>query len=276
MSDATLSETPNTEQDKRRHHFVPVAYLKHFADADGKIFAYRKHTDQREPIHTLPKNVALTWDYYAQPKPDGTWDYNAIENMFANLEAKWPILANRIEYRENVNDALEYLFEFVTAMRVRVPAARDAAETIDREGVKATMRSLERRGLLPPLPVGLTQDMIDVVINPHQSIHAMPQMAQGFGVVINMLGFEVLCNETGVPIITNDNPVMYFDADRPLKKLEPYRNTGKIELLMPISPTRVLRGVPDLKPRYGSEGVEYRAIDSAAEIGRINTLASKF
>jgi hypothetical protein len=79
-----------------------------------------------------------------------------------------------------------------------------------------------------------------------------------------------------VPIITNDNPVMYFDTDRPLKKLEPYRNTGKIELLMPISPTRVLRGHPDLKPRYGREGVEYRTISSAAEIKRINTLASMF
>jgi hypothetical protein len=196
--------------------------------------------------------------------------------MFANLEAKWPALVRRIEARENFNDALEYMFEFLAAMRVRVPAARDAAETIDREGVKATMRSLERRCLLPPMPEGLTQDQIDVVINPHQSIHAMPQMVRGFAIVVDMLGFELLCNETGIPTITNDNPVMYFDADRPLKKLEPYRNKGKIELLMPISPTRVLRGHPDLKSRYGSEGVEYRSINSAAEIRRINTLASMF
>jgi hypothetical protein len=101
-------------------------------------------------------------------------------------------------------------------------------------------------------------------------------MARGFGIVVDMLGFEMLCNETGLPIITNDNPVMSFEADRPIKKLEPYRNAGKIELLMPISPTRVLRGHPDLKARYGSEGVEYRTVDSTAEIRRINTLAAKF
>jgi hypothetical protein len=187
-----LSETPNTEQDKRRHHFVPVAYLQHFTAADGKIFAYRKHADRREPIHTLPKAIALTNDYYAQPKPDGTWDYNGLENMFAGLEAKWPTLVARMAGRENVNDALEYMFEFLAAMRVRVPAARDAAETIDREGVKATMRSLERRGLLPPMPEGLTQDQIDVVINPHQSIHAMPQMVRGFAIVVDMLGFRAV------------------------------------------------------------------------------------
>lgn len=265
-----------TEQEKRRHHFVPVAYLQHFTDADGKVFAYRKHAGRTEPFHTLPKAVALATDYYAQPKPDGTTDYNTIENMFAGLESKWPTLVRRMEARENFNDALEYMFEFLAAMRVRVPAARDAAEAIDREGVRATMRSMDRRGLLPPRPAGLTENMIDVVINPHRSIHAMPEMARGFAIVIDMLGFEMLCNETGVPIISNDNPVMYFDADRPIRKLEPYRNTGKIELLMPVSSTRVLRGHPDLKQRYGSEGIAYRTIDSAAEIRRINTLTAKF
>jgi hypothetical protein len=250
--------------------------LRHFTGSDGKVFAYRKHAKQREPIHTLPRAVALANDYYAQPKLDGTTDYNTIENMFAGLEAKWPTAVRRIEARENINDALEYVFEFLGAMRVRVPAARDAAEAIERERVKATMRSLDRRGRLPPLPAGLTEGMIDIVINPHQSIHAMPQIARGFAVVVDMLGFEILCNDTGVPFITNDNPVMHFEAGRPIKKLEPYRNAGKIELLMPISPTRVLRGHPDLKPRYGSEGVEYRPIDSAAEIRRINTLVAKF
>jgi hypothetical protein len=272
----TANPPANSEQDKRRHHFVPVAYLKHFADADGRIFAYRKHTDESEPIYTLPKNVALIRDYYTQPKPDGTWDYNAIEGLFANLEAKWPRLVARISERENINDAVDYLFEFLGAMRVRVPAARDAAETVEREMVKATTRSMRRRGLLPPMPEGLTLDGIDVTINPHQSIHATPHMARGFGVAIHPLGFELLCNETGVPVVTNDNPVMYFDADRPLKKLEPYRSTGKIELLMPISPTRVLRGHPDLKPTYGQRDIAYRTIDSASEIKRINTLAAMF
>jgi hypothetical protein len=271
-----LTQVSSTEQHKRRHHFVPVAYLKHFADADGKIFAYRKHTDRREPIHSLPKNVALTWDYYAQPKTDGSWDYNRLENMFAAMETKWPTLVARMEARASINDSADYLFEFLGAMRVRVPASRDAAETIDREGVKATMRLRLRQGDLPPLPGSLTLDDIDVTIDPHRSIHAMPQMARGFGVAIHPLGFEVLCNETGVPIITNDNPVMYFDADRTIRKLQPYRSTGKTELLMPISRTRLLRGHPDLKPLYGQRNIAYRTINSAAEVRRINTLASMF
>jgi Protein of unknown function (DUF4238) len=271
-----MIKTRGAQQDKRHHHYVPVAYLQHFTDVDKKIFAYRKHTKQREPLHTPPRSVGLINDYYAQPKPDGNTDYNTLENFLERLDAEWPRLVKRMEARECINDALEYMFEFIGAMRVRVPAARDAAEAIYRAGVKASMSLLERRGQLPPMPPGLTQKTIDIAINPHQSIHAMPQMARGFGIVVDMLGFEMLCNETDVPIITNDNPVMYFDADRPLKKIEPYRNTGKIELLMPISPKLALRGHPDLKPRYGSKGVEYRSIGSGAEINRINTLASMF
>jgi hypothetical protein len=72
------------------------------------------------------------------------------------------------------------------------------------------------------------------------------------------------------------NPVMYFDADRPLRKITPYRGSHNTELLMPISPTRVLRGHPDLKPQYGQSDIAYRTISSTAEIRRINTLASMF
>src|SRR5262249_44570109 len=155
--DGTAMTARKPQNNKRRHHFIPVAYLKHFTDADGKILAYRKHTDQQEPIYTTPRNIALIRDYYSQPTPDGGWDHNALENFFdRKVEWKWRALVTRIEQCHNINDALEHLFAFVAALRSRVPAARDAFERIQAEAVKSTMRLLDKRGKLPPLPQGIT------------------------------------------------------------------------------------------------------------------------
>jgi len=276
----TTERVAKPQNSKRRHHFIPVAYLRHFTDAGGKIFAFRKHTDQQEPIHTTPRNIALIRDYYSQPKPDGEWDHNALEDLFdRKVESKWPALVARIRQRDNINDALEPLFGFIAALRVRVPAARDAAELMQAAMVKSTMRLLDKKGKLPSLPQGITIDHFDVAINPHASIHAMPTLVKGFAIVLKGLGFEILCNETDVPLLTNDNPVMYFDADRPMESLQPYQSDpygGRVELLVPIDTHHVLRGHPALKSRHGRKGIAYARLKGRDPVRRINKLTAMF
>jgi len=75
------------------------------------------------------------------------------------------------------------LYTFMTLMRVRVPATRDLIEMSRAEQVKATLGVLNRRGMLPPTPPGYETLLDDVIISidPHQSLHAIPDLARGFG-----------------------------------------------------------------------------------------------
>jgi hypothetical protein len=47
---------------------------------------------------------------------------------------------------------------------------------------------------LPPKPEGHENilDHISVAIDPHQSLHAMPPILQGFAIVLDHLGFETI------------------------------------------------------------------------------------
>src|SRR5688572_21583975 len=91
---------------KKRHHYIPRAYLRFFSDESGKLRVYLK--DQPGTVlHQSPDNTGLQRYYYSQPTPTGQRDDNSLENLFSKLEAKWPPLVRRMLASENVNDALE-------------------------------------------------------------------------------------------------------------------------------------------------------------------------
>ena len=139
--------------DKKRHHYVPKAYLKFFCDEGGKVRVYLKDNPDKV-IHQAPKNTGFQRYYYSQPLPEGGKDHNAIEDILSEFEAKWPPIVERLLQRENVNDSLEDIFAFIALQRVRVPASRDATEKMLAEAVMSTTRRLDATGKLPPKPKG--------------------------------------------------------------------------------------------------------------------------
>ena len=91
--------------DKKRHHYVPKAYLKFFCDEEGKIRMYLKD-DPDKVIHQAPDNAGFHKYYYSQPLPEGGMDHNTLEDVFSDIEAKWPPIVERLQQCENVNDTL--------------------------------------------------------------------------------------------------------------------------------------------------------------------------
>ena len=112
--------------DKKRHHYVPKAYLKSFCDEQGQVYVYLKDNPDKV-IHQSPDNTGFHKYYYSQPLPGGGRDTNTLENLFAELETKWPPLVERMIRRDNVNSSLDDLFAFIGLQRARVPASRDRA-----------------------------------------------------------------------------------------------------------------------------------------------------
>ena len=148
--------------------------------------------------------------YYSQPTPDGGQDNNTLEAFFSTIESEWPATISKLHLRGDVNDRLENIFQFMALQRVRVPAARDAAEAMLAQVVKDKMAATLAHGSLPLPPLGLDDPLsqVNVSIDPHQSIHAMAAMMQGMGTLYSMLGFAVIHNATTRPFLTSDNPVL--------------------------------------------------------------------
>ena len=207
---------------KKRHHYIPKAYLKSFCDDYGKVLVYRKD-DPSKAISSSPDNIGFHKYYYSQPKSDGGKEHNALDNFFSNLEDKWPWIVERLHRRENVNDSLEYIFKFMALQRARVPASRDVTEKMHAERVLSIARQLDAEGKLSPKSEGFEGilDHVEVSINPHQSLHAMVTVMQATGQVFDQIGFYAAHNKTSLPFLTSDNPVIWFDPSFQDADLQP-------------------------------------------------------
>lgn len=252
---------------KKRHHYIPKSYLKFFCDNSGQVLVYRKD-DPCKAISLSPDNTGFHKYYYSQPRPDGGKDHNALEDCFPKVEDKWPGIVDRLHRRENVNDSLIDIFQFIALQRARVLASRDATERIEAERTLALARRLDKAGKLPPKPMGFKNllDQVEVSIDPHQSIHAMMPMIEGSCQVFDLIGFCALHNKTDVPFLTSDNPVIWFDPSVKDADLRPYvlRPNGPVFLLFPVSPSLIIYGDSSIRDEFVSEGV------GIADISEVN------
>ena len=268
--------------EKKRHHFVAEAYLAAFCNGDEKLCVYFK--DKAGDFQFIrPNAIAFEKFYYSQPLPTGGRDNNSIEDFFSKIETRWPPLVQKIESHESLSrDDKITLLEFVILHRVRVPAARDAAEKMLAERVKMETLRLVDSGAVPPPPesLGNLVDTLRVAIDPHMSMHAMVGMAEGMSEVFNAIGFEILENHTSQEFITSDNPVVFFDPTVSLSLIEPYninRSRLEIEFMFPITPRLMLWGHSVLKGTAGQyNSVPRRNLTDKAFVERANMLAVRF
>jgi hypothetical protein len=265
--------------DKKRHHYVPKAYMKFFCDDTGTLLVYRKE-DPSKAIPLSPDNTAFHKYYYSQPTPEGGTDHNALEDFFSKVEDKWRGIVDRLHQQEDVNDSLEDIFQFMALQRVRVPASRDVIEKIEGERTKAVVRRLDAGGELPPKPDGFEDilDYLEAPINPHLSIHAMPQMVQEIGQIFSWIGIGVLHNKTTIPFLTSDNPVVWFDPSVQESDLQPYvlKPGGPIVLLFPVSPSLVIYGHTSILEQFVSEGLGVADLSDAGVVEMINRQVCRF
>jgi Protein of unknown function (DUF4238) len=268
--------------EKKRHHFVAETYLAAFCNDDGKLCVYFK--DKAGDFQFIrPDAIAFEKFYYSQPLPGGRRDNNSIEDFFSKIETRWRPLVRKVEGREALSrDDKIVLLEFILLHRVRVPAARDAAEKTLAERVKMEAIHLVDAGILPPPPksLGDSLEMVQVAIDPHMSIHAMVGMAEGMAKIFDAIGFEILENNTRKDFVTSDNPVIYFDPTVSLSLMEPYnisRSRLEIEFMFPITPRLMLWGHSVLKGMPGQyNSVPRRNLTDDAFVERANMLAARF
>lgn len=267
-----------SSEQAKRHHVVPKAYLKAFSDEKGRLLVYRKDSPST-PLHVAPDATQFRRYYYSQPTPGGGRDNNSLETVFSNVETGWSETVAKLGQRKDVNDRLESIFMFMALQRARVPAMRDAAEAMMAQTVKDTLQLMLKSGKLPPRPPGMKLEDVQVAIDPHQSIHAMPTILKGMGELFALLGFAAVHNGTGRPFLTSDNPVIWFDPTLPFAEQRPYtvdRAKGDVLLFFPVSPTVALLGSPTYKEIYGRQGLLHSDMPDAEWVDQMNAQVCRF
>jgi len=266
-------------QQIKRHHYVPKAYLKAFCDDKGKLLVYRKDSPS-EPLKVAPDNTQFRRYYYSQPTSDGGQDNNSLEALFSTIETDWPTTVTTLSQRGDVNSKIENIFEFIALQRARVPASRDMVEAMEAQCIKDTITTMFANGQLPPPPPGLEDlpNLIEVAIDPHQSIYGMQTILQGMAVVIDKLGFVVVHNTTERPFLTSDNPVLWFDPTLSFDEQKPYNINpeGAILFFFPVSPSVCLLGSPDYLERYSRYGFEHYEAPNEEWIEMMNAQICRF
>jgi len=254
-----MSEGVDQDQQTKRHHYVPKAYLKAFCNEQGRLLVYRKD-EPRKPLHVKPDATHFRRFYYSQPTPEGAQDNNRLERFFSKIESRWPTIVARLHQRDDVNDELEQILEFMALQRARVPACRDAAEAMMAQTVKDTMKVMLASGQLEPPPAGYEDlpDRVQVAIDPHRSIHAMASAIQGMGKLFSMLGFMAVHNRTARPFLSSDNPVLWFDPSLSFSEQRPYTvnpEGGPAFLIFPVSPRLALMGSSSSASTFAEHGL---------------------
>jgi hypothetical protein len=266
-------------QQTKRHHYVPKAYLKAFCDESGKLRVYRKDTPA-DPLHQSPDATQFRKYYYSQPIPGGGQDNNTLEAVFSSVESDWPETVSKLHARRNVNDRLENIFQFVALQRFRVPASRDAVESILAHTVKSTMKAMLASGKLPPPPAGFEDlpDKVQVAIDPHRSIHAMATMLEDCGKFFSLIGIDAVHNNTELPFITSDNPVLWFDPSLPFERQRPYtiEPGGPVYLAFPVSPKLALVGSTQSREHFRTHGLRHTDVPDEDTVYAINRQVCRF
>jgi len=264
---------------KKKHHYLPEAYLKAFCDNKGQIYVCRKDNPS-EVFQTSPSGTGHHEYYYAQPRPDGERDTDTLEEIFNTYETHWPRIVNALLAKKNVNDRLVDIFSFITLQRLRVPAARDAFEKMLAASVKMTAQNMEAAGMIPPMPKSLEhlRNHIEVAIDPHQSIHAMKEAMPGVGELLDRLGLCAIHNNTGTSFITSDNPVIWLDPSVPMAELRPYavRPDGPVVLLFPVTPHILLYGDTNVKDNFSKHGLWHTECNDVKMIEGLNEWVCRF
>lgn len=269
-----MTKTTKKAGPRKRHHFVPVTYLKAWTKPDDRLFAYVADKDG-SPLDIKPEEIGFERYYYSFRTESGERDHDSFEELFGKVETRWPEVLAALDQERMPPELAHWLYSMMAIMRTRVPAARDFDQALMELEWRTTCKVLAQRGRLPTKLKRYEGelDTVRIAINEQQTLDKMFDGMRRLGELTLGLGFEILVNETGTDFITSDNPVAYFDDEDVLIE-DPYSQASTMELLFPLSPRHLLRGSHRLVclghlPRF-------RRLDTDTEVAVLNEITARF
>jgi hypothetical protein len=183
---------------------------------------------------------------------------------------------------------------FMAALRVRVPNCRKSVEYVLQQQVRLVGGKIKNKQYIETenqivahfnkelnknyksMEELYDNGVINITIDPHQSIAAMADIAKGFSLVVSKLQLHFVNNCTSVDFICSDNPIVYFPAGQQPDQYAPYqfRPEQPFEFIFPITKRRCLYH-NSLSP-IEAEQIVISDVHDPALIKRINDFVGAF
>lgn len=207
----------------KRHHYLPQRYLSGFADPDGRIWVFDRHTGKLR--RDTPLNTGVESRLYAFVDPAGA--PQSLEPFFAYLESRtWPTI-DRLDREHDMSSADRAVLAFYTAFQLtrtpqflrRIEASASTLlggfveEATDQEAVENLLEAMSMSGM-DSLP---SRDSLFSLIPMIREGRAVPSWGRTrFATHIALRLSELLAKartdlfyaEDGLAFITTDSPVL--------------------------------------------------------------------
>ncbi|MCD4699990.1 MAG: DUF4238 domain-containing protein [Phycisphaerae bacterium] len=201
----------------RKHHYLPQFYLRGFSVNGRQIYQIEK--DSSRGYLCSIEDAAAIRDYYELDYP-GAKDPQSVEKRLAEIENRHSdVLRQIIENGSISPDVHARLVEFVSLMRLRVPAVKAYIEKFLRQMVRSTTVIMERNGMLPPapevLPEVLKVDEVQIVIANWKCLEEMFVLAANPKILKILASMQprIFHVPAGAMLLTCDQPVAIYHPE---------------------------------------------------------------
>ena len=228
----------------RKNHYVPVWYLKHFTNKEGKIYAFDKKAKykSKEILEKTPNQICYEYNRYLLTFPKGE-EITVLETNtygdFDSRHAKAFTILNEWDFKNNIwsMEVVSSLEEFVPLQYWRSPASDSEFELKFKNA-----KRLEEFGLSlykgkskqPSTDLNLHKLILSERNMPKSLRPALAMSSFGKPHPINdKLEWRILDQKSEKSNLTSDNPIIF---EKHPKEAEDYRSS----VIIPISKTRTL------------------------------------
>jgi hypothetical protein len=209
----------------RQHHYVPVFYQKHFADAEGLVWVYDRKSKVYKHLH--PKVVCSANDFYTIFSKDGGQIRTVESEFMAPLDQIASVALNKIAAGQwSSPEIVEAVSGLIGVQRTRTPSFRRAVSALIGANLEQYIRigfsDVERaRQLIANYEKGtgekmgpIAEELVEVVRSGGISVEAtetgflslMTGAARDLAEVVNRVRWCVLEAPAKTGFITCDDP----------------------------------------------------------------------
>ena len=241
---------------KKRHHYIPVFYLKGFTRKDNCLYAYNKNDGP--VLESSPEGIAYENHYFSFMTPEGERDSETVENNIMSLECDFAKILEIIHNGDvlSVNDRMVFSL-FVASMMVRVPNMRENIRKSTGEMIKHVStfmsahkenfeRMMERYEKDTGKEIGMDVEELRQWMNNPENYEVTVDKQYATAMALSMLeNFARVFFQMKWAFLSATNNYKFVTGDKPLKYIDPTHNphsfygvglaNKNIEVSLPLS-----------------------------------------
>jgi hypothetical protein len=260
----------------RKHHFLPVSYLRNFCSDDGHLFVYERN---RLPRASVPNAEAYIRDFYAYPTESGK--AFEVEEILSRYESAAAPVIQGIVGREKAKqrrlltqDETRILTHFVALTFVRVPAGRRLDEehiapavkrifkeaARDKQKFDALIRDIpddepiseaERADRIENTRLKILDGAYDNSEPPAVRLYAMLHVASMIADELRKYNCMIITAPKHEDFITGDTPVVNLTEENGMTQLGTSFDSTKNSVWFPIASKICVAWRRGIDPMYG-------------------------